>query len=104
MRDLDASAVTVTTAMEAKPGREDALTRVLRTLAERVRSEEPGCLLYQPMRSRHHPSRFLLVERYRDEPSLRAHANSKHLREALAELMECLVAPPELAIYGDAGD
>src|SRR5262245_32923966 len=102
--DSAAGAVTVATTLDAKPGQEEALIRVVRALAESVRREEPGCLLYELVRSRFHAARFLLLERYRDERSFSAHANSAHLRSALAELMECLVSPPDLAVYQELGD
>jgi quinol monooxygenase YgiN len=104
MSESDARVVSITTILHAKPGSEDALARVLRGLAQSVRREEPGCLLYQPVRSRHHAARFMLLERYRDEQSLLAHANSAHFRDALAGLMECLVSPPDLAVYDELGD
>ena len=104
MSQSNACAVSITTTLHAKPGWEDALARVLHTLAQIVRREEPGCLLYQPVRSRHHAARFMLLERYRDEQSLLAHANSAHFRDALAGLMECLASPPDLAVYDELGD
>jgi len=91
--------VSVTTSLHARPGREEALSEVLRELAEAVRREERGCLDYLPVRSRHDPTRFAIFERYRDEKALTDHANSAHLAERFAALMECLVEPPELRLY-----
>jgi quinol monooxygenase YgiN len=104
MSESDPRAVSITTTLHAKPGWEDALSNVLRALAQSVRREEPGCLLYQPVRSRYHAARFMLLERYRDEQSLLVHANSAHFRDALAGLMECLASPPDLAVYDEFGD
>ena len=97
-------AVAITTTLHAKPGCEEALVGVLRALAGTVRREEAGCLLFEPVRSRHEASRFVLLERYRDERALSAHANSAHLRDALPGLMDCLASPPELVVYEALSD
>lgn len=102
--EVSVAAVSVTTTLHAKPGSEEALAAALRSLAARVRCAEPGCLLYQPTRSRHESGRFLVLERYRDERALGAHANSDHLREALPGLMECLAALPEVAVFHELRD
>jgi quinol monooxygenase YgiN len=91
--------IAVTSTFHAKPGEETRLMDVLRRLAEAVLREESGCLLYLPVRSRHEASRFMLLERYRDEKALTDHANSAHLRDALPDLMGCLASLPELVIY-----
>jgi len=93
-----AGTICVTTTLHAKPGEEAKLIEVLRSLAQQCRGE-PGCLLFEPVRSRHEPGRFLLVERYRDEQGLTDHANSDHMRAALSGLMECVRRPPELVVY-----
>jgi quinol monooxygenase YgiN len=95
--------VAVTTVLCAKPGKEGALVAVLRTLSELVLREEPGCLQYVATRSRHEPTRFLVLERYRDEQALADHANSAHLRDAVPDLMDCLESPPEVAIFEPLG-
>lgn len=97
--DEAAVEVSVTTCLRARPGRERELGGVLRELAEAVRRAEGGCLQFRPVRSRHDPTRFEILERYRDEQALADHANSPHLAKRFPALMECLAEPPELRIY-----
>lgn len=99
MHGAGARTVVVTMSLRARAGREDALAGALRELAAVVRREEPGCLEYRAARSQNEPLHFLVVERYRDEEALAAHANSEHLREALPSLMDCLEEPPRVAIF-----
>lgn len=96
--------VATTALLKAKPGREEELERVLRTLESEVRANEPGCESWRPLRSRHDPRLYLLVERYADDEALAAHANSSHYIEAIPSLMDCLEEPPRLAIFGPLGD
>jgi len=42
---------------------------------------EPGCLGYEILQGRHDPTSIVLIERYRDEESLEAHATSPHYQE-----------------------
>lgn len=98
----DGTPITVLTRLFAKDGCEAELAGRLARLAESVRSAEPDCSSYRLLRSAHDEQHFVIVECYRDAAALDAHANSPHLREAIPALMECLVQPPELAIYGDS--
>lgn len=101
MEGADAATVAITTTLHAKPERGEVLAEVLRRFAATVRRAETGCLEYRPARSQHEPSRFLVVERYRDAEALSAHANSAHFREILPELMECLESPPAVAVFDE---
>ena len=64
--------VVLTTTLRAKPGREPELEKALRALAAVVLELEEGCVLYQPARSQHERTRFLILERYRDGAALTA--------------------------------
>ena len=93
--------VSVTTVLRAKPGCEAAVEAALDGLARAVRRDEAGCLLYQPVRSRHEPGHFLVFERYRDDAALAAHANAEHFRAVIPELLDCLSEPPALVLYDE---
>ena len=96
--------VALTTMLHAKPGREEELEKVLRSLAAAVAEREEGCVLYQPARSQHESTRFLILERYRDGEALTSHANSAHFQEVIPRLMELLASPPELAVFDELGE
>lgn len=104
MAGTDPTTVAVTTTLRAKAGREEELAGVLRRFAARVRREEAGCLAFQPARSQHESSRFVVIERYRDAEALAAHANAEHFREVLPSLMDCLETPPEVALFDELAE
>lgn len=64
----------------AKPGKEDEVARLFRTLQEESR-KEPGCLLYVAQRHRDDPARFLVYEQYKDDAALEAHRSTPHFLE-----------------------
>ena len=93
--------VGVTVRLVAKPGREHDLEDILRQMTLEVASREPGCLLYQPTRSRHDPRTYLVLERYENDEALANHSNGAHYQEALNRLMECLDGLPEIALFDE---
>jgi len=93
--------LSMTALLRAKKGEEAALERVLCDLARQVAQNEPGCLLYRAARSKHDPQLYVLIERYRDEDALAAHANAEHYREAVPALMACLEGRPEIALFDE---
>jgi quinol monooxygenase YgiN len=99
--------IAVTARLRAKKGEEAALERELCDLARQVAENEPDCLLYRAARSKHDPQLYVVIERYRDDESLAAHANAEHYRNALPALMKRLDGHPEIALFeeleGDGG-
>ena len=86
--------------LRVKPDREAELADLLGRLAAAVR-DEPGCLEVRLARSAHDPQVFLVVSRYVDGDALDAHTRAPHYTEALPGLMECVEAPPEVAIFDE---
>ena len=84
-------------------GRQEEFARIVRELAQKVRANEPSCLDYRLVRSRHEPDVYLLLERYTDDAALAEHVNATHYVEAVPDLMECLDGLPEIAIYDEVG-
>ncbi len=64
---------------EAKPGEEEAVANVLRTMTPLTRAE-PGCRMYIAHRSTEDPRSFLIYEQYEDEAALQAHRESEHFK------------------------
>lgn len=52
----------------------------LAELASQSRAE-PGCLGYEVLQGRDDPTTIVLIERYRDEASLEAHARTRHYED-----------------------
>ena len=64
----------------AKPGHENEVVEVFRTLQVASR-QEPGCLMYMVHRHKSDPRRFFIYEQYRDDVALDAHRQSPHFQE-----------------------
>jgi autoinducer 2-degrading protein len=64
-----------------RPGSGDRIASVLRRMAEAVRRDEPGCVLYRAARAREEQDVFVLYEEYVDERALEAHRETPHFRE-----------------------
>ena len=91
--------LSVTARLRAKKGEEAALERALCDLARQVTANEPGCLLYRAARSKHDPQLYMVIERYRDEESLAAHANAEHYRNALPVMMAYMLSLSRCILY-----
>lgn len=63
----------------ARPGKEDRVEEILRTMMPLTQAE-PGCLHYYAHRSAEDPARFFLYEQYRDEAAFEAHCESDHFK------------------------
>ena len=66
-----------------RAGSGDEVERTLRRMAEAVRSDEPGCLLYRAARSTDDRDMFLLYEEYVDQAALEAHRETPHFHELI---------------------
>jgi quinol monooxygenase YgiN len=73
----------------AKEGQADLVERTLREMADAVKANEPGCLVYRAARSTEDPDVFILYEEYRDEEALIAHRETAHFRD----LIEGVIVP-----------
>ncbi|MGH0030975.1 MAG: putative quinol monooxygenase [Myxococcota bacterium] len=91
--------IAVTAELKAKDGRQEDLEAQLGRLAEQVRDGEPGCRLYVFARSKHDPQLYVTLERYDDEEALAAHSHADHYTAALRGMMDCLEAPPRVALF-----
>lgn len=80
----------------AKAGREEALKDVLARLVAPTRLEA-GCLHYEMVQSQTDPRMFTFFEKWQDEPSLMAHAQTPHVVRARAERGELLDGPHDVS-------
>lgn len=81
--------------LQAKEGSEDALEKILRTLAAAT-SAEPGAVVYEILRDSAHRQTFVVYERYADTQAKESHLASAHLAAALGAAKPLLAAPPEI--------
>ena len=92
----------VTARLSAAAGQESALEAVMAALAEQVRAQEPGCLLYALCRGKA-PGEYVVFERYQDDAALGAHGTSAHFKAALPKIGACLAVPPQIDVYREMG-
>jgi (4S)-4-hydroxy-5-phosphonooxypentane-2,3-dione isomerase len=74
-----ANEIIVIAKLRAAPGKGDALAALLVEQAAAVRAAEPGCLVYQPLRSTRDPDVFTFYEVYADDAAFDAHRKAPHL-------------------------
>jgi quinol monooxygenase YgiN len=88
--------ITLTGVIHLKPEYAQDYERFAASAAEMVRTNEPGTLLYLVQRHPVEPHAYIFVERYRDGEALKAHSSSPLLRQAMKNLGEWCVRPPEV--------
>jgi quinol monooxygenase YgiN len=64
----------------AKPGNEDRVREILRTLGEASR-QEPGVITYTTHVDPENPREFFIYEMYHDASGLEAHQETAHFKE-----------------------
>ena len=72
-----------------KPGNAALVEDTLRTMAERVKADEPACLIYNANVDPDDENRFVLYEVYESEDAVAAHRETPHFKE----LIEGVVVP-----------
>ncbi len=65
-------AIRLIVSMTAAPGKRDELSAAFGALCPSVQ-QEPGCQQYEFFQSRENPDRFVLIEKWDDEDTLRVH-------------------------------
>ncbi len=70
-------------------------------LAQKVRANEPGNLLFQLTRSRTDANTYKVLELYRDQEALNAHGQTEYSRELGRKMVPFMAGRPELE-YLDA--
>ena len=70
---------TVVARIRAAKGKGDALAALLKEQVAKVKSTEPGCLVYRPHRSTKDPDLFIFYEQYKDDAAFDLHRKAPHL-------------------------
>ena len=81
-----------------RDGKRSEFERAFEELAQHVRHDEPGNLLYQLYASRTEPNTYKVLEIYSCDDDLEAHRASRHLRAAGPMLMALLADAPAIEI------
>jgi len=89
--------------LKIKPGMEEKAYEACRIMAEQVNKKEPGCLYYEPYKSRENPSEIYFLEKYSTMEDLEKHRQTDHYLEFRAKMKDMLVETPavtELDLLG----
>jgi quinol monooxygenase YgiN len=78
--------ITIFARLTILPGQENLAQESLRNMAEAVKDNEPGCLMYHVTRSMVEVDDFYVYEIYRDESALQAHSETPHMLEFRSSL------------------
>jgi quinol monooxygenase YgiN len=92
-------AVCVIVRLEAAPGADASLARMLNRLAASVIGEEPGCTSYYVTRQIGSPLHFAVHARFADWAAFEAHAETAHMERVLPCLTGVLATPVALEIF-----
>jgi quinol monooxygenase YgiN len=87
--------------LKVQDGKNAEFEGVFRELAEKVRANEPGNLLYQLTKSRADPNTYKVLELYKDQDALSAHGGTEYFRALGARMGPCMAGRPEIE-YLDA--
>ncbi|MFF2201218.1 putative quinol monooxygenase [Streptomyces sp. NPDC058145] len=91
--------ITCTTVLDVAEGSEEPFEKVLKLLVRQVRANEPGTPVFEFVRHRTTPRRYLVVEQYVDEAALAEHSAKEYLKEIVPEMLTYLAQPPQLDAY-----
>lgn len=84
--------------LRVRDGKRNDFEQMFEELAQQVRRDEPGNLLYQLYSSRTEPNTYKVLEIYSRDEDLDAHRASPHLRAAGAALMQLLSDAPSIEV------
>ncbi len=77
--------LTILVLIPAKPGKGDALDKVLKALLAPTRAEK-GCISYDAHRSNDDAALFMMYETWESQAALDAHFQTPHMVDAVAKL------------------
>jgi quinol monooxygenase YgiN len=80
--------------LKVQKGKGPEFEAMFRSLAARVRADEPGAKLYQLCKSRSDPNEYVVMEIYADQAAVDAHRNSAHFQAAVPEFGRLLQPGP----------
>jgi autoinducer 2-degrading protein len=89
--------------LTAKPGLEDQFKEAMVAQAQRCLANEPGCLQFDVTQDPKNPTRFLMLEVYRDDAAIKAHQDSLHFKDFRPVVSE-LVADRKVEVFAIVSD
>ena len=91
----------VVATLKVQPDKTADFEKVFLDLQNRVKANEPGCLVYQLTRSKAEAGTYKVLELYASEDALKAHGSSDYFKAAGAAMGPFMAGRPEIE-YLDA--
>lgn len=81
------------------PGNSALVEQTLRSMAERVKADEPACLLYNANIDPDNENLYCLYEVYTDEAAVAAHRETPHFKELIEGVVVPVLEKRERELY-----
>lgn len=82
--------------LKVQDGKGSEFEGIFNDLAQQVRANEPGNLLYQLTRSRADANTYKVLELYKDQEALTHHGQTEYFRAAGPKMGPCLAGRPDI--------
>jgi quinol monooxygenase YgiN len=82
--------------LRTNEGKDEQFEAVFREAMAAAKAEEPGCLLYQLVKSRTEPNTYKVLELYKDQDALSVHAKGEKMRAAFGKMGGLLAGRAEI--------
>ena len=90
--------IAVVATIQVKEGTEADFEAVMKDLAEKVRSNEPGTTLYQVCKSVQGPT-YVVLENYTDQEAFTHHTTTSYFKESSGKMGTCMAGAPKIEFY-----
>jgi quinol monooxygenase YgiN len=89
--------------LTAKPGKEAEFQEKMTVQAKRCLANEPGCLQFDVVQDPKNPTRFVMLEVYKDDAAIKAHQETAHFKDFRPVVGE-LVADRKVEVFNMVSD
>jgi autoinducer 2-degrading protein len=89
--------------LTTKPGKEAQFQELMTAQAKRCLANEPGCLQFDVVQDPKSPTRFVMLEVYKDDAAIKAHQDSQHFKD-FRPVVGDLVADRKVEIFNMVSD
>lgn len=89
--------------LTTKPGKEAEFQEHMTAQARRCLANEPGCLQFDVAQDAKNPTRFVMLEVYKDDAAIKAHQESEHFKN-FRPVVADLLADRKIEIFNMVSD
>ena len=89
--------------LTTKPGKEAQFQEQMTAQAKRCLANEPGCLQFDVVQDPKEPTRFVMLEVYKDDAAIKAHQDSQHFKD-FRPVVGDIIADRKVEIFNMVSD